>query len=112
MADFPRLRQVRQKGEKSPHRQVYLIQSWAGCVGWHSAAARCGRGGWRQPVESDNIAFLLMPTSSSRHGESRGWPHFCLDPQLEIIIIESGIINSEILVNPRDEKLIFAQKQR
>lgn len=29
-------------------------------MGWHNGA-NVGRLGWLQPVESDNIAFLLMP---------------------------------------------------
>ena len=54
-----------------------------------------GGSGWLQPVESDNIAFLLMPHRRPGSRIWRGWLHFCRSATLEreIVIIESEIIN-------------------
>jgi len=66
--------------------------------------------GWRQPVESDNIAFLLMPhrrpDTRIEAGVATFLPWF--QPQLRIVIIEPRIINlPEISANPQTWKTVL-----
>ena len=66
--------------------------------------------GWRQPVESDNIAFLLMPhrrpDTRIEAGVATFLPRF--QPQLRIVIIEPRIINlPEISANPQTWKTVL-----
>jgi len=66
--------------------------------------------GWRQPVESDNIAFLLMPhrrpDTRIEAGVATFLPWF--QPQLTIVIIEPRIIKlPEISANPQTWKTVL-----
>lgn len=65
-------------------------------MGWHSGASvgRLGSG-WLQPVESDNIAFLLMPHCRPSPRTRAGGYIFPV-PRNEIVIIIE-IIKSRIL---------------
>lgn len=61
-------------------------------MGWHSGAS-VGRLGWLQPVESDNIAFLLMPHCRPSPRTRAGGYIF---PETKSLL-SSGLLNLESL---------------
>lgn len=108
-------RQVRRKGERSPQRQVYLIQSW-----------RHVRGGTRLPSAAGagvattcwvrQYRVFTNATSLSRHEDrGRGWPHFCRgpSPNSRSLLSSLGLLTSPkyLQICGSGKRLLLVSKQ-
>lgn len=89
---------IQQKGEKSPHRQIYLIQRRAKVACGVAQRCKCWEVGLGMAATCwvRQYRVFTNATSPSRLGDSRGWLHFyrsAREPLNEIVIIELEIIN-------------------